>query len=280
MKVALTIWEDTVSTVCDFASRILVLDVIGNEVKSRSSVPFETGTIPERVNQLGALEVEVLLCGAISGPLERRILASGVKVIPCLRGPIEEVIGAYLDGHLLEPRFTLPGFGPKAEFKQMGRRQRGGFCRLSGMAKQWEGPGSIRASIQTTDQRERKIKMKIAITATGENLNSAVDRVFGRARYFVIMDAEGNNVEVLENSQNVNAAQGAGIQTAQHIADRSVNVLLTGNVGPNAFRALEAASVRVFQFERDILTVRDALAAWKEGRLQEVKAPTAKGHGF
>ena len=52
MKVALTIWEDTVSTVCDFASRILVLDVIGNEVKSRSSVPFETGTIPERVNQL------------------------------------------------------------------------------------------------------------------------------------------------------------------------------------------------------------------------------------
>ncbi len=122
--------------------------------------------------------------------------------------------------------------------------------------------------------------MKIAITATGENLNSAVDRVFGRARYFVIMDAEGNNVEVLENSQNVNAAQGAGIQTAQHIADRSVNVLLTGNVGPNAFRALGAASVRVFQFERDILTVQDALAAWKEGRLQEVKAPTAKGHGF
>ena len=79
--------------------------------------------------------------------------------------------------------------------------------------------------------------------------------------------------------ENVNAAQGAGIQSSRQIANKSVNVVLTGNVGPNAFKALEAASIRVFQFESDILTVRDALAAWKEGRLQEVKAPTAKGHG-
>ena len=122
--------------------------------------------------------------------------------------------------------------------------------------------------------------MKVAITASGEDLNSPVDRVFGRARCFVITDPEGTNVEVLENSQNVNAAQGAGIQAARQMANKSVDVVLTGNVGPNAFRALEAVSIQVFQFGSDILTVRDALAAWKEGRLQEVKAPTAKGHGF
>lgn len=124
------------------------------------------------------------------------------------------------------------------------------------------------------------VKMKVAITASGENLDSPVDRVFGRARYFVITDSERINVEVLENSQNVNAAQGAGIQAARQIADKSVDVLLTGNVGPNAFRSLEAVSIRVYQFESDILTVQDALTAWKDGRLQEVKAPTAKGHGF
>jgi predicted Fe-Mo cluster-binding NifX family protein len=122
--------------------------------------------------------------------------------------------------------------------------------------------------------------MKVAITASGEDLNSPVDRVFGRARYFVITGLEETNVEVLENSQSVNAAQGAGIQAARKIANKSVDILLTGNVGPNAFRALEAVSIRVYQFENDILTVRDALAAWKEGRLQEVKAPTAQGHGF
>jgi predicted Fe-Mo cluster-binding NifX family protein len=139
----------------------------------------------------------------------------------------------------------------------------------------------IQAFFETTNQRKRKRTetMKVAITASGEDLNSPVDRVFGRARVFLITDPEREKVEVLENSQNVNAAQGAGIQAAQHIANKSVDVLLTGNVGPNAFKALEAASIRVFQFESDILRVRDALAAWKEGRLQEVKAPTAKGHG-
>jgi predicted Fe-Mo cluster-binding NifX family protein len=122
--------------------------------------------------------------------------------------------------------------------------------------------------------------MKVAITAGGEELNSPVDRVFGRARWFVITDPDGGNAEVLENSQNVNAAQGAGIQAAQQIANQSVDVVLIGNVGPNAFSALDAASIKVFQFESDVLTVRDALTAWKEGRLQEVKSPTAKGHGF
>ncbi|MDP1991520.1 MAG: NifB/NifX family molybdenum-iron cluster-binding protein [Syntrophales bacterium] len=122
--------------------------------------------------------------------------------------------------------------------------------------------------------------MKVAITASGESLNSPVDRVFGRARFFVITDPEETSVEVLENSQNVNAAQGAGIQAAQQIANKSVDVVLTGNVGPNAFRALDAVHIKVYQFESDVLTVHDAVAAWKDGRLQEVKAPTAKGHGF
>jgi len=136
----------------------------------------------------------------------------------------------------------------------------------------------IQAFFETTN--ERTVKVKVAITASGEGLNSPVDRVFGRAKYFVITDPEGTNVEVVENSQNANAAHGAGIQSARQIADKSVDVVLTSNIGPNAFRALEAGSIRVFQFGSDILTVRDALAAWKEGRLQEVKAPTAKGYVF
>ena len=138
----------------------------------------------------------------------------------------------------------------------------------------------IQTSFEKKTIRKRMVKMRVTITASGENLDSLVDRVFGRARYFVITDPEGTNVEVLENSQNVNAAQGAGIQAARQIANKSVDILLTGNVGPNAFRALEAVSIRVYQFESNILTVRDALTAWKDGRLQEVKAPTAKGHGF
>ena len=124
MKVAVTVWENTVSTVCDFSSRLLVFNVMGDEVKNRSFMPFETRILPERVNQLEALGVEVLLCGAISRPLERMIRASGVKVIPCLRGSIEEVIGAYLDGSLSDARFILPGFGQGAGRVQGRKRLR------------------------------------------------------------------------------------------------------------------------------------------------------------
>ena len=135
MKVAVTVWEDTVSTVCDFSNRLLVFDVMGDEVKNRSFMPFETRILPERVNQLEELGIEVLLCGAISRPLERMILASGVKVIPCLRGSIEEVIGAYLVGGLSDARFILPGFGPGAICMRGRRRRRGGVCRLPDKVK-------------------------------------------------------------------------------------------------------------------------------------------------
>jgi predicted Fe-Mo cluster-binding NifX family protein len=52
--------------------------------------------------------------------------------------------------------------------------------------------------------------MKVAITATGEGIDSPVDRVFGRARGFLITDPEGKQVEKVENSQNINAAQAPG----------------------------------------------------------------------
>jgi predicted Fe-Mo cluster-binding NifX family protein len=139
MKVAVTVWEDTVSTVCDFSNRLLVFDVQGDEVKNRSFMPFETRILSGRVNQLGELGVEVLLCGAISHPLERKIRASGVKVIPCLRGSIEEVIGAYLVGGLSDARFILPGFGPGAICVRGNRRRRGGACRFLDTVKVGDG---------------------------------------------------------------------------------------------------------------------------------------------
>lgn len=131
MRVAVTVWEDTVSTVCDFSNRLLVMDIEGGKIQQKSFVPFGSGMLPERVNRLGTLGVDVLLCGAISRPLERMIRASGVKVIPGLRGSIDEVVGAYLKGDLSDARFTLPGFQPGAGRMRKRRGRRGGVCRLS-----------------------------------------------------------------------------------------------------------------------------------------------------
>lgn len=119
--------------------------------------------------------------------------------------------------------------------------------------------------------------MKVAVTSYGENLSGKVDRSFGRAKWFVVVDTEKGTFEVYSNKQNVNAAQGAGIQAAQNISNLGVDVVLTGNVGPNAFRTLSAASIKMFIVDKDIETVQDALSEWKADHLQEVSEATIEG---
>lgn len=119
--------------------------------------------------------------------------------------------------------------------------------------------------------------MKIAITSYGKDLSSKTDKSFGRAKWFVLVDTETGAVEAHSNEQNVNAAQGAGIQAAQNVSNLGAEAVLTGNVGPNAFRTLAAASIRMFIIEGD-LTVEQALAEWKEGNLRETSESTIEGH--
>jgi predicted Fe-Mo cluster-binding NifX family protein len=120
--------------------------------------------------------------------------------------------------------------------------------------------------------------MKVAVTSYGENLDSSVDRSFGRARWFVVKDFDTDSVEAHSNKQNIDAPQGAGIQAARNIANLGVDAVVTGNMGPNAFRTLSAASVKIFIFGKNVETVKEALSEWREGRLQEVTEATIEGH--
>ena len=118
--------------------------------------------------------------------------------------------------------------------------------------------------------------MKIAITSQGKNLDSQVDPRFGRAAYILIVDPDDETVEVLDNSENVNAFKGAGIQAAAMVGDSGADVLLTGYCGPNAFKTLAAAGVKV---ANDISgTVRDAMEAFKNGKVSLTDSANVEGH--
>ena len=106
--------------------------------------------------------------------------------------------------------------------------------------------------------------MKIAVSSQGTGLDSQVDPRFGRAAYILIIDTISSGVEVLDNSENLNAFKGAGIQAAAMVSDSGAEVLLTGYCGPNAFKTLQAAGVKV---ANDVSgTVRDAVNAFNEGK--------------
>jgi len=118
--------------------------------------------------------------------------------------------------------------------------------------------------------------LKIVFSTSGETLSSPLDSRFGRAPKFLVYDLDSESFEVIDNQQNLNAMQGAGIQSAETVARLGAKSLVTGHCGPKAFRVLLAAGVKVYTAES--LTVAEALERFREGKLIETLAADVEGH--
>ena len=118
--------------------------------------------------------------------------------------------------------------------------------------------------------------MKIAFTTAGSDLNAQLDRRFGRAPRFLIYDLEQASFETVDNRQNMTAAQGAGIQSAESVARLGAEALVTGHCGPKAFRVLQAAGIKVFN--SNSRTVAEALERYRAGELSEAKSADVESH--
>jgi len=118
--------------------------------------------------------------------------------------------------------------------------------------------------------------MKIVFTSSGDSLESALDSRFGRAPKFIVYDLDSDKFEVVDNELNMNAAQGAGIQSAENVARQGAGALVTGHCGPKAFRVLKAAGVNVYTC--DAPTVAEALRLYREGKLTESTSADVEGH--
>jgi len=112
--------------------------------------------------------------------------------------------------------------------------------------------------------------LKVCVTSTGPDLNAFVDPRFGRCAYFIIIDVETMKFEALPNP-SAHSMTGAGIQAAQFIANKGVDVVITGQVGPNAYQALSAAGVKIItgSFGR----VKEVIEKYKNGKLQATSMP-------
>ena len=115
--------------------------------------------------------------------------------------------------------------------------------------------------------------MKIAITSTGNTLDSKLDQRFGRCAYFLVVDDD--KVEAINNS-SIAAGGGAGIAAAQSVIDNKANVLITGNVGPNAYSTLQAAGIEMYMAQNG--TISDILEQFKQGKLNRIGGANVGGH--
>jgi predicted Fe-Mo cluster-binding NifX family protein len=109
MKIAIAQWRDRISPVFDVSDRLVLIDIENGIERHREDIVLTCRGPFERTGEVLRLGVQVLICGAVSRPLETALISAGVRVIGFICGGLEDVIGAYLKGTLSNKRFQMPG---------------------------------------------------------------------------------------------------------------------------------------------------------------------------
>jgi len=118
--------------------------------------------------------------------------------------------------------------------------------------------------------------MKIAVPAQSRELSSQVDLRFGRAEWLIVADSETSKFDAYGNAVSLKCIQLSGVQVAQNLADIGVGVVLTRYIGPNAFKILKAAGIRIFLIEKQ--TVQEAIDSFKMDKSNEINSANVKSH--
>ncbi|AVQ46022.1 NifB/NifX family molybdenum-iron cluster-binding protein [Clostridium botulinum] len=119
--------------------------------------------------------------------------------------------------------------------------------------------------------------MKIAISSTGKTMENLLDMRFGRGEYFQIHDTESKEVKILEN-EGRNASGGAGIVASNQLVDEKVDVIITGNLGPNAFKIIEKAGVKAYKCES--ISITSVIEKYNKGELEQISMSGPAHHGM
>ena len=134
MRIAIPHWQGRVSPVFDVAGSLLLVDVTDKREVGRRDVPLTVADPALRARQVADLPTDVLICGAISWPLELALQSAGVEVVSQICGQVEEVMQSFLAETLEDGAFLMPGCCGRRRF----RGGRGGGC--------WQSNGCDEAS--------------------------------------------------------------------------------------------------------------------------------------
>jgi len=237
MKIAISTEGHSVSAHFGRCPSYTLVEIRDGKVVERGEIPnpgHSPGFLPGYLAERG---VTTIIAGGMGPRAQDLFSGNNIETIIGVEGPVDDVIGRFLQGKL-EGGPSRCDHGP----------QHLGPCRHE------NEPGSA-PGVRPLPTGP------ICVSAKGVGLDSELDPHFGRAPYFLFFDPSTGELEAVENAQ-AGAAHGAGIQAAQFVVGKQAAAVLTGQVGPNAARVLEAAGVRVIG--ADGCTVREALASLKK----------------
>lgn len=109
MKLAVSIFKESISTVFDAADQLLMIEMAPDGSRQRSLLKISSSEPASRAFELKALGVDVLICGAISRHMQASMASQGIEVHAFVRGTVDDVVAAYSDNRLGQSIFSLPG---------------------------------------------------------------------------------------------------------------------------------------------------------------------------
>ncbi|MGD9159463.1 MAG: NifB/NifX family molybdenum-iron cluster-binding protein [Desulfobacteraceae bacterium] len=109
MRIAIPVWEDKVSPVFDTALKLMVVEIKDQREESRFVYHIDENDLFQKCHRIRKLDLDILICGAVSHAFLQMLLASGLDVIQEISGLAEDVLKAYLQGNIFQPRFLMPG---------------------------------------------------------------------------------------------------------------------------------------------------------------------------
>jgi len=217
MKVAVSTENNSVSAHFGRCPTYTVFEIKENKIIHQEEIAnpgHEPGFLPRFLAEKG---VNTIIAGGMGPRAQNLFSQSNIAVVVGVQGAVDEVIKQYLADEL------------KVGTDLCGHQHSEGHQCSDDHAEQQVPfqPGS-----------------KICITAKGKDFEAEIDPRFGRAEFFLILDPIAMQMEVIANPYK-DAAQGAGIQSAQLVANKGVNVIISGHVGPKAEGVLQSAGIQM-----------------------------------
>ena len=216
MKIAIATDQGYVSAHFGRCPSYTILEIKEGEILDKMEIPnpgHQPGFLPEFLSGKG---VHCIIAGGM-GPRAQGLFAQkNIETITGIQGSVDDVIAKFLNQKL------------KAGEDLCGHKHSEIACNHE----------------HTEKELHHAAGNRICITAKGKDLEAEVDPAFGRALYFLVIDPETFYFEALDNP-NIEAAHGAGIQSAQFITNKSIGTVITGDCGPNTQRILQSAGINV-----------------------------------
>jgi predicted Fe-Mo cluster-binding NifX family protein len=121
MIAAFTIWNGRIAPVFDVAGQaVLVDDTAAHNVPACIQLP--AGSAEEKLHFLHQQQVQVVVCGAMTRYTSRFAQGLGIEVLPFVAGEQQEIITTWLNGNLLDKKFSMPGCGRNCLRNQMDKQ--------------------------------------------------------------------------------------------------------------------------------------------------------------